>query len=550
MSFCEFIKEIDFFGKEPEFYIKGKSKQVTLLGRIFTLFFIIIYIIIFCYKVFRMTQRVDITFYDSYSNTDEIPTIKITQENFTLVFSVLDEDGEPFIDDTIYYPTAFFSDEETEEINIEICDPDKINKEYKEFFQESEISNYYCLTDINYSLQPYLNSLRIEINPCENTDEDDDYCESREFIQEYLGDKLFMIYFQDIMLTPTDFNHPVRRRINYLNTEMYENIGQYLHTEMQIVKIETSTNIIGFDFLTEPKIEEFIKFDNEVILPFPGYNFEDEESTYPMTIFELQLNDKIMLEKRQYVQLIDVLGEIGGFIEIIYSSFTVISSLIVDILYEKKIANNLFAFNIKKKLILIKKQKNYTFKINKDQNVEEPNISEKNLFPNDKNKKKKKIIIVKTKKKIINNKNKGNNLALNKNILESNTTKKEIKDNFDIQPIKNSFENLNKNNVESSFNFTKLYKNYKDNGNSLIIEKINFKDLLFSNCYCCGGKRRKAYKILTNESMNIVTEKLDILNIFRNICAFEHVNNDLNNSNLNVIKMSEECSNDLLEIIK
>ena len=104
MPFWEFIKEIDFFGKQPELYIKGKSKQVTLFGRIFTSFFIIIYIIFFSYKVFRITQRVDITFYDSYSNTDEIPTIKITQENFTLVFAILDEDGEPFIDETIYYP--------------------------------------------------------------------------------------------------------------------------------------------------------------------------------------------------------------------------------------------------------------------------------------------------------------------------------------------------------------------------------------------------------------------------------------------------------------
>ena len=44
-----------------------------------------------------------------------------------------------------------------------------------------------------------------------------------------------------------------------------------------------------------------------------------------------------MLEKRQYVQLIDVLGEIGGFMEIIYSFFSLICSLIVDILYKKKL---------------------------------------------------------------------------------------------------------------------------------------------------------------------------------------------------------------------
>ena len=62
----------------------------------------------------------------------------------------------------------------------------------------------------------------------------------------------------------------------------------------------------------------------------------------PVVIFELQLNDKILLEKRYYIQLIDVLGEIGGLMEIIYSFFGVICSFIVDIIYEKTITNDLF----------------------------------------------------------------------------------------------------------------------------------------------------------------------------------------------------------------
>ena len=101
MAFCEFLKELDFFGKEPEFYIKGKPKQVTLLGRIFTIIFFIIYIIIFCYKLYRMSHRVDVTIYDSYSSTEESPKVKIAQENFTLVFAVLDENEFPFIDEGI-----------------------------------------------------------------------------------------------------------------------------------------------------------------------------------------------------------------------------------------------------------------------------------------------------------------------------------------------------------------------------------------------------------------------------------------------------------------
>ena len=292
MSFCEFLRGIDFFGKEPEFYFKGKSKQVTIIGRIFTCIYIVIYIIIFCYKLYRMTQRVDITFYDSYSNTDEIPKMKITDENFTLMFAIYDEDGLAFIDETIYYPTAYYFDGEIKYIDIERCDPNKMTQEFIDYFGESEIEYYYCLNNIDYELEPFKNNIRIEIFPCENYDEDEDYCEPDEVINEYLNNHLFMIFFRDIQLTPLNFTSPVKDRVNFLNTEIYHGLGQYLHMEMQLVKIETSTNIIGFDFLTEPKTEQFIKFEHEEILPYPGYNIDDDDENdyYPISIFELQFN--------------------------------------------------------------------------------------------------------------------------------------------------------------------------------------------------------------------------------------------------------------------
>ena len=552
MSFLEFVKRIDFFGKEPEFYIQGRPKQVSIFGRIFTYIFIFLYILIFCYKLYRMSQRVDITFYDSYSNTDEVPSIKITQDNFTLMFAILDENGEPFIDDTIYYPEAFFSDEYSEEIRIERCSPDKIGPRYREFFDDSEIMDYYCLVDVNYSLVPNMNSLRISIYPCRNN-EDDDYCESQEYIENYLSNKLFLVYFQDIMLTPLDYHNPIKERINVLNTEIYKNLGQYLHTEMQLVKIETSTNIIGFDFLTKPKIEEFIKFDKEIILPFPGYNFDDEEDEYPITIFELQLNDRILLEKRYYVQLIDVLGEIGGFMEIMFSFFSMICSLIVDILYEKTLTNNLFTYNITRKTILIKKRGNPIFKINKDKDtkIEEPNSSEVTIFPTKmkKNKNKKKVMIVNTEIKYINNKNsKEKYLAKNKNKVDVSSFKKETKiKNIDIQSVKSSYDDINKNDLESIYNMSKKSKNSTDNTNNWIIEEISLKDLLISVFYCCGKKRRKMYNMLLNEGMKVIIEKLDISNIFKNIYSIECSNNDFCKS-MNIIKMSGECVKALSEI--
>ena len=44
--------------------------------------------------MYRMTQRADITFYDSYFNNDDMKSVHINNENFYLFFAVYDEDNK------------------------------------------------------------------------------------------------------------------------------------------------------------------------------------------------------------------------------------------------------------------------------------------------------------------------------------------------------------------------------------------------------------------------------------------------------------------------
>ena len=97
-----------------------------------------------------MSNRVDITFYDSYSDTVEIPSIKITKENFNIMFSLIDESGEHYIEESIYYPKAYFVDKENEEIKLERCKIDNLGSKYKHFYQNSDLNNFFCLSNINY----------------------------------------------------------------------------------------------------------------------------------------------------------------------------------------------------------------------------------------------------------------------------------------------------------------------------------------------------------------------------------------------------------------
>ena len=255
-----------------------------------------------------MFIRLDITFYDSYSTTEEAPSINITNENFYLLFSVYNDSGLPFIDESVYYPVAYFVEGELEKIELEKCNIDKIGSKYRKFFRETDFDNYYCLSNVNYTLLGYINSIKLQLFPCKNDSEINNNCKPKEVIDEYLNGKTLEVDFEDILITPLNYDSPVKERINLIYTSIFKTFGQYMFTEMQLVNIETSTNIFGFDFLTNPKNDYFIKYYSLEIIPQPGYNLDDETNNYPIVEIEFQLNDKILLEKRQYIQLIDVLG--------------------------------------------------------------------------------------------------------------------------------------------------------------------------------------------------------------------------------------------------
>ena len=183
-----------------------------------------------------MSKRFDITFYDSYLITDTVPSINITNENFNILFSIKDNLGLPFIDESIYYPVAYFIDEAIEEIKLERCNINKIGSKYKHLLADYDLENYYCLSKVNFTFKSYINSIKIKIFPCKNNTENNNHCKPKEIIDESLNGRNLEINFEDILITPFDFEHPIKERINTVFTTIFKIFRQYLYTEMQLLK--------------------------------------------------------------------------------------------------------------------------------------------------------------------------------------------------------------------------------------------------------------------------------------------------------------------------
>ena len=199
--------------------------------------------------------------------------------------------------------------------------------------------------------------------------------------------------------------------------------------------------------------------------------------------------------------------------------------------------NCLFEFDINRKNIII--HNNYQNKLKK--NNLDKKISRKNKCELDYNMLTNDIII--TSKNNLNNNNKlrnyyENNLELNKmkkrrhnlKIMRYNNRRYYIERNINNE---NNIKNIEINN----------YKNENEEKDRTIKKKIKINKCCIYLCFLCVRKRKNMENILLDEGMRIIIEKLDIINIFKNLCR-----NDINLKEEKILKMSHNCIKRLNEI--
>ena len=378
---CEFLSSIDLFGKEPELYFRNKPIKTSGIGLIFTLVYILLYIAFFIYKFLRMLSRVDVTFYDTYAYHD-IPSIHLTPENFYGGFSI-----GYHIDETIYYPKAYFYSGKKEEagwnwkyqvIELEPCKLEKFGSNYQELFKDKPLETLYCLKDVNFTLEGYANLnvysyIYVEFYPCKGTTQDGRVCRSQEYIEGFFAENIIEFKMEDMELSPEIYKTPMKPTEKDINSPVYRDLHQHIYSYLQIIFLETDEDLIGFGTSSKTKLEQFIKYDESWLIAAPpkGGMFETNE---PICDVSLQLSAKVLTQRRTYVKLIEVLGDVGGLMEFIWSLFSVVTTLIGDILYEKALINDLFSYDLKDKKVMIREKNRLTSDIptiyNKENNTE------------------------------------------------------------------------------------------------------------------------------------------------------------------------------------
>ena len=359
----KYIYNLDLFGKEPDLYYKGKTALNTILGVIFTFIHISISLTYFIFKLVRMIKRKDVVFYDTYAYDEEIPSIAITNEEFYTAFSV-----GGFVDETIYHITAQYVRGFKEgdnwnntytELEFETCKLEKFGSKHRDFFKDEPLNRSYCAKNIDLVLEgySYLNNfsyINLQVRPCVNQTKDGRPCKDYNTILKFLSANYIEFKIQDNLLTPENYKSPVKPSKKDITCPIFLQLYQKIYTYIQLVRVETDEDISGIYIKPNYKLKKFTKYQDSFVIAAPG-SIDVLKTGEPVCDITLQLAANVLTQTRNYKTLFDVMGEVGGLLEFLYTFFNVILSFRIGEIYEKSIVNDLFSFNRSTKLIICKK---------------------------------------------------------------------------------------------------------------------------------------------------------------------------------------------------
>ena len=577
-NFSPELYKFDIFAKRITLFYNNKEKIGSYLGLFLTILYIVSSLSIFIFFLVSTYQREDFQVIDSMIYSQHIPTFKLNNKNsFFCIIGVSNKNNSRYIDESIYRISAIyynqykalngvFVNKEMLQLPIERCKKEK----YKtNLLNGIDFNNSYCIGDLNVSLfgermNNNYSFIEIQIYQCINNTGDGNICQSQEIIDETLEGGQFSVQIKNIELNPNNYSYPMYPTVY----EFFSSISKYFYKNIyflyKIAKVETYTGL----FYENQSITEDLKLDDTK----EDIYYMNKNNDKIISKISIGLRNGIHLQKRIYENIFDVLAITGGYMNVIYCLFYLISFIYNNYKFESIIVNSLLNMDIKyeKKLQPRINDKRYTtifmdnsnkeienrdFSINKVTDIQKP--SEKinmpisnfkrgsfcieNLFHFNSKKNNNKISLINDMAQFsfMNHSNNASRAEIiprpvelkmvgSRNFGEQSLNQGDQSINLSVNRSINKSVNksLNKSLNRSVYKSSKFIRNYSifyDNSKKKKIKdiKLNIFGFYFGKIY----KTKKELELLNKCSL-IYKEKIDSINLFRDLVIFESVLKD------------------------
>ena len=134
--------------------------------------------------------------------------------------------------------------------------------------------------------------------------------------------------------------------------------------------------------------------------------------------------------------------------------------------------------------------------------------------------------------------------------MDTNSFKSENEiENFEIQSFSKNLKTciMKESNIRINLKKKRKMDLNKEKKNNQILSSIKLNNYSIYLCFCFARTIKNKNNILLDEAMKIISEKMDILNLFRNMCLQENFQKELGKE-YGINKMSEECIKLLSEL--
>ena len=543
----------DIYSKRASFFYNNQEKIGSYFGLFLTLIYIALSLILFIYYIINTLKRNNIVIYDSKKFTHELPIVNINSSNFYFAFGLENKETlNRFIDESIYYPEIVFIDgtkvngefviNSKKNLEYEECKEENFGKNFQHLLLRGELNNSYCLKDFNFNLSliggfkyEKMSYISIKIFPCKNSTKNNNHCRSQKEIDKFFSNVYLSFLIKDIGLNPENFSSPEIPIFRDLDTIIDKRLYRRMILKYGVTEVLTDEGLISENVRTI----NYLQF-REVFQSFSFLEEEDYKNGADLCLIQLRLDDTIHIQKRKYTKLSEIFSRIGGYMQFIYTLFSILALFLNKLNLELKIINSIFNFDLEKKKMALKYQSLRDF-----DSITIPRYNRNLIFSSRRS--------VRSSKKSSNAERSQNYLVSNQNISsifekskerkidDSQSSKIEINRNKNsniqslsvknIKKVKNR-KSLSKN--ENVINYTKLnlpklnmptnaINYHQDSNNNLkkFNEKIDFNlfDYLLRKKNSLIKRKIELYKL----GINFYKKRMDLIHVFTLLLITEKI---------------------------